>query len=114
MKNKNGSSDQTFARGVENEVGPQHARDGPGRADERLDRRPVDGRVPVGGDVTAEQVEEQVRDLAEPVLDVVAEDDKEQHVPEQVQPARVQEHRVQHRQGGLLVIGRPADVAGIR
>jgi len=59
----------------------------------------VGEREPVRGDVPAEQVEDQVRELAELVLDVVAEDDQEQHVAEQVQPALVNEHGEQHRQG---------------
>ena len=41
----------------------------------------------------AEQVEQQERAAAHGVLDVVAEDEQEQHVADQVQPAAVHEHR---------------------
>jgi hypothetical protein len=42
--------------------------------------------------------------VAEAVLDVVAEDQQEEHVAEQVQPTAVQEHRGEHRQRGRLVV----------
>ena len=99
---------------VDHQVGAEHAGDGPGCSDERLDRGLVGQREPVRGDVAGDQVEQQVRELAELVLDVVAEDDEEQHVAEQVQPALVDEHGEQHRQRRRLVIGRPALVAGVR
>ena len=44
----------------------------------------------------AGDVEQQERDRAQPVLDVVAEDPEEQHVAEQVQPAAVEEHAGEH------------------
>jgi hypothetical protein len=74
----------------------------------------VGEREPVRGHVSAEHVEHQVGELAELILDVVAEDDQEQHVAEQVQPAFVNEHREQHRQGRRLAVGRLAEVAGVR
>jgi hypothetical protein len=40
----------------------------------------------------AKQIENEISEMAEPVLYVVAEDDQEPHVSEQVQPGRVQEH----------------------
>jgi hypothetical protein len=114
MKNRNGSSDQTFARGVDRQVGAEYAGDGAGGSDEGLHRGLVGEREPVRGDVAAEHVEEQEGELAEAVLDVVAEDNEEQHVAEQVQPARVQEHGEQHGQGRLLVVRRLAHVARVR
>lgn len=47
-------------------------------------------------------------------LDIVPEDDQEQHVAEQVQPALVDEDGEQHGQERRLVIGRLAHVTGIR
>ena len=96
---------------VEHEVGAEHTGDRAGRPDERLNRGPVREREPVSRDIAAEHVEKQVGEPAEAVLDVVAEDDEEQHVPEQVQPARVQEHGEQHRQRRRLVVRRRAHVA---
>src|SRR3712207_7892004 len=44
------------------------------------------------------QIEGEVADLPEPVFDVVAEDVKEPHVPEEVQPPAVQERAGEQRQ----------------
>ena len=77
------------ARGrVHHQVRAQHAGDGARGADHR---RRCDESLPDGGDDTAEEVEEQERQTAEGVFDVIAEDPEVQHVPEHVQPAAVQE-----------------------
>ena len=57
---------------------------------------------------TADEVEQQERDRAEPILDVVPEDPQEEHVAEQVQPAAVQEHAREHPDRRLAeVVRRP-------
>ena len=92
---------------VQHQVRAEHAGDRAGRADQRRDRVRVGQREPVRRGVPAGQVEEQERQLAHAVLDVVAEHHQEQHVAEQVQPARVQEHRPQHRQRRRLAVRGP-------
>src|SRR5207237_6664574 len=60
-----------------------------------------DGRVEVeanlhqAGRHAAEEIEDQILDVPEGVLDVVAEDPEVEHVAAEVQPAGVQEHRGQ-------------------
>ena len=58
---------------IEHQVGAQDPGDGAGRADERRGRGRVGRREPVRRDVTAGQVEDEKRDLAHAVFDVVAE-----------------------------------------
>jgi hypothetical protein len=60
-----------------------------GRPNERLSRVDVSQREPVASDQPTEDIEQQVTDMPEAVLDVVAEDPQKQHVAEQVQPAAV-------------------------
>ena len=83
----------------QHEVGAEHRRDRAARADVR-DRRVGVAREGERDEglgrrrrEAAEEVEEEEADLAERVLDVVAEDPEEEHVAEQVHPAAVQEHR---------------------
>ena len=52
----------------------------------------VTPRLRERGGEAGREVEDEEADAAHHVLDVVAEDPEEEHVPEQVQPARVQEH----------------------
>ena len=50
----------------------------------------------------AEQIEQQEAGVPQAILDVVAEDPEVEHVPDEVQPAAVQEHRRQHSQPSEL------------
>src|SRR5262249_48358621 len=44
------------------------------------------------GAESAEQIEYKVREVAKPILDIVAENPQVPHVPDQMQPAAVQKH----------------------
>ena len=98
--------------GEQDQVGAEHPGDGPRRPDQGVFAARVRQGEPVGRQVPAGQVEDQVADAAEPVLDVVAEHEQEQHVAGQVQQPAVEEHGREHRQGrDLLVVGPDADAA---
>src|SRR3972149_251069 len=64
----------------------------PARPDGRDRGGRVDQNLPKGGGDAHDQVEDDEPDSAEDVLDVVAEDPEEPHVPDQVEPAAVHEH----------------------
>src|SRR5215211_726011 len=105
--------------GEKNEVGAEHRRDGPARAevrdlrvrrsaggerDDRLERRRREA---------AEKVEDDVAHPAERVLDVVPEDPEKEHVPGEVEPAAMHEHRADDVHGPVLAHdgARPVDLA---
>ena len=90
----------------EDEVGAQHARDGAARADRRdVASRGSTRHLREAGHRAAQEVEDQVAAVPHPVLDVVAEDPEVPHVPEEVQPAAVQEHRRTRRSRGWKLAG---------
>ena len=83
------------AHGVAREehvVEAEHARDRARGADQRHVRGGEDERVRERCDDPRGQVRKQVAGRAKPALDVVAVDPEEEHVPEQVHEAAVQEH----------------------
>ena len=82
--------------GEQDDVRAQRRGDRARGADERDRRVRVDHDLRERRRDPADEVEQQERDRAEAVLDVVAEDPQEQHVAEQVQPAAVQEHAREH------------------
>src|SRR2546425_370752 len=67
--------------------GPSRSGPARGRAALALRRAPDPGRG-----ATAEEIEEEIAPGPEPVLHVVPEDVEEEHVPEEMQPAAVEEH----------------------
>lgn len=77
--------------GIQQEIGAQHAGDGPGGAE--------GGHLAVGlsqqlrqpGQHAAEQIEHAIAQVAHDIFDVVAEDPKSPHVAQDVQPAGVKE-----------------------
>src|SRR6476660_9210318 len=71
--------------GEEQRVRAQDTGDRPARAYRRGGRRGVDQRLRVHGDQAGEDVEEGEPKAPESVLDVVAEDPEEEHVPGDVQ-----------------------------
>ena len=77
---------------MEEQIGPEHAGDGAAGADRRDVGQRAEAGVGEGRGVAREQVEEQIADVPQPVLDVVAEDPEEEHVAQEVPPAAVQEH----------------------
>ena len=86
-------------RRIEDDERAEHRGDRPARADLR-DARAVgraeeqdDGRLAHARDEPTCDVEREVAEVPERVLDVLAEDGEEEHVAEQVIPARVHEHR---------------------
>src|SRR5207245_1890168 len=83
---------------VEHEIRGHAPGDRTGRAEARDHRRWIARHVREAGDDPAEQIEEQIFDRAERLLDVVPEDEEEQHVPADVQPATVHEHRREERE----------------
>ena len=90
----------------QDQVGAEDPGDGARRPDQGVGAGGVGEGEPVGGQVPAGQVEEQVAGVAEPVLDVVAEHEQEQHVAGQVEQPAVQEHGREHRERrDLLVVG---------
>ena len=97
---------------VEHQVRAEHPGDRPGRTDQRPGRSGVRDSEAIRRDVPARQVEEQVGHPAETVLDVVAEDEQEEHVAEQVQPPRVHEHGCQDRDRRVLLEGPAGHHAG--
>ncbi len=90
------------------EIGAEHGRDGAARSEVR-DLR-VDGgaegerheRLERGRSKAAQEVEDEVAQPAERVLDVVAEDPEEEHVPGQVEDVPVHEHRRDARERPVL------------
>ena len=86
-------------RRVEDEEGAEDRRDRAARAevrDARRGRRAEEqghGRLRHRRDEAAGEVEGEVAEVAERVLDVLAEDREEEHVAEDVAPASVHEHR---------------------
>ena len=78
-------------RGEEEEIHPQHAEDGTGRADARDDRFREKQHVARRAAEAAEQVRQQVRQGPAAPLDTRAEKIQEEHVAQQVQQIGVQE-----------------------
>lgn len=92
---------------VQHQIGAQDPGDGPRRTDQRVARVVVEEREAVRRRVAADDVEQREAHMPHTVLDVVAEDQQEQHVAQKVQPAAVQEHRREDRQRrGLVVVRR--------
>src|SRR5713226_6786516 len=91
-RNTNGTRVTTRAPGEEHDIGPHDSGNGPAGTHGR------NGGVEVGNGMrhtrahAANQVEQQVAEMAEVVLDVVAKHPEEPHVADQVQPSAVQEH----------------------
>ena len=85
------------------DVGAHDDRDRARRAQERRRGVEVAENVHCRRNDTADQIEHQEPEATELVLDVVAEDPQEQHVPEHVQDRRVEEHREQHGEPDVLV-----------
>ena len=86
------------------QVEAQHARDRAGGPDHRDVRAHVEHRLEQRRGNAGQQVGREEAERAEPILDVVAVDEQEQHVPEEVHEAPVQEHREEeiadvHRRG---------------
>jgi hypothetical protein len=79
--------------GEHDEIGAEHRRDGPGRA--QVGDHGVRSDRDLGGRrrESAQDVEDEVERRAQLVLDVVAEHPQEQHVAQDVQPPSVQKHR---------------------
>src|SRR4029079_5941160 len=78
------------------DVHAERCRDRTGRADQRRGRLRVDDHLGQRRCDAADEVEDEERDPAKAILDVVAEDPQVQHVAEDVQPATVQEHAGDH------------------
>src|SRR6266508_3989628 len=89
--------------GEQDEVRAQDGGDGPGGPKVRDGGRGSDGELEARGCQAAQQVEDQVQPRFQPILDVVAEDPKVEHVAPDVEPAAVQEHRHEDRQVHVLV-----------
>ena len=102
------------ARGrQEDEVGAENAGDRAARPEVRDGRVGIRAR-PEGDDGLSrgrgdpgQQVEAEEADRPHRVLDVVAEDPEEEHVPDDVQPASVHEHRGQPRDVPVVADGGP-------
>lgn len=77
--------------GKEHSVGAHHPRDGSAGADRGHGGAPVEDDVQQAGTYTAKKIKEQIRQMAEVVLDIVAEHPQEEHVAGDVQQAAVQE-----------------------
>jgi hypothetical protein len=88
---------------VQHDVRAEHGCDGPRRADVRDRRFGGEHELQRAGDDAADEVEDEEAHLPQTILDVVAEHPEEQHVPEDVQPSAVKEHRREHRQPRALV-----------
>src|SRR4051794_27897833 len=88
---------------IDHEVRPERGRNRPRRADQRHRRPGRDRNLGRGCGHAARQVKDEKQRPPHAVLDVVAEDPEIEHVPEQVEPAAVQEHardHAEHRRGG--------------
>ncbi len=82
---------------IENEIGPQHAGNRARRAD-RGNRRIRGGqRLRCERNGAAEQVKQQEPEVPQTIFDVVAENPKVKHVPDDVGPPSVQKHRGENR-----------------
>src|SRR5207249_2280280 len=79
-------------RRKEQEIGPRDARDGAARSHHGDARMHRGERMRRAGRRAAEEIEDRVADVPEPVLDVVAEDVEVEHVAEDVDPTGVNEH----------------------
>src|SRR5206468_1930349 len=112
-------------RRQEEEVGAEDARDRAARTEigdtRRRHTRVVEGDPGLcgrGGEARGE-VPEEIAHPPERILDVVAEDPEEEHVPEDVEPARMHEHRAEGALPGREVVGsggpdaRALDGAGV-
>ena len=84
--------------GEEQEIGAQHAGDRATGADHRDEVAAIDPDVRGRGEIAAEPIEEREAPAAQAVLNVIAEHPEEQHVPDEVEPAAVEEHRGQRRE----------------
>ena len=85
-------------RREQDDVGAQDAGDGAGRAEAGDDRARIDEDVRQAADDAGGNVEERVGQVADAVLDVVAEDPQEEHVAGEVEPAAVHEDAREERQ----------------
>lgn len=90
--------------GPEDQIRPHHPGDGSGGADHGCGGAGVEQHLREHRDDTREEVEGEISDVAEPVLDVVAEDPQEQHVEAEVQPRSVEKHGREDRE--IHVLGR--------
>jgi len=81
--------------GKPEEVEPQHPGNGAGRADQRELRSGGKQGVKERGGHAGQQVPERVAHRPEAMLDIVAVNPEEQHIPKQVHEAAMQEHRRQ-------------------
>jgi hypothetical protein len=102
--------------GKPDEVQAEHAGDRPRRADRRQVGPHPDEGVPEPRNPPGAEIDEQVEEPSEPVLDVVAVDPQEQHVPGEVHQSAVQEHRREQagdgRGGGMEAV--PEDEQVVR
>src|SRR5205823_6447710 len=85
---------------IQHEVRAHHASDCAARADRRQRRRRIDRDLSDRRRDPAEQIEDDEASVAEAIFDVVAENPEVPHVPDDVHPAAVEEHRRDERRRG--------------
>ncbi len=87
--------------GKKQHVSPEDAGNGPARTDHRHGRRRIRQGVGIGGANTAEEVENDEADMAEPILDIVAEYPQVEHIAPEVEQTSVHEHGGKDSKGGM-------------
>ena len=87
----------------QHQIGPQHAGNGAAGADHRHDGIGIGKRVRIGGDDAGDQIKQRKPNMAQGILDIVAENPEIEHVAAQVQQAPMKKHRGEdgnRREGG--------------
>ena len=77
---------------IRDHIGAQHAGDRATRSDAWDRRFRIQDRVGDSCAETAKQVEYKVREMTQPVLDVVSKDPEVPHIADQMEPTAMQEH----------------------
>ena len=93
MKNPSGRIVKTLTRGIEHEIRAHHAADRARRANHGNLRVRLDPHLRERRRDAAREIEDQETRPRHRILDVVPEQPEEPHVPDQVHPAAMKEHR---------------------
>jgi hypothetical protein len=97
-KEKDGDKGQNLRARIEKEVPAHDTGDRSACPNGRNLRTPVGEKVDESGRDAAEDVKEKISDMSEVILDVVTEDVKKPHIPEDVENPSMEKHRRQKRE----------------
>ena len=98
QKNENRYQRENPGKRVGHHIRAQNARDRPARSDAGHRGLRIQQRVDNSRAQTAEQVKYEVREMTQPVFNVVSENPEVPHITDQMEPAAMQEYRSEKRQ----------------